>query len=154
MIRSLASLLMAVALSAAAPALARQEEPTSKRFALSPDQVWTRTVRFLAANGVSPSSLDRSGGTIMAEGPTQQGAWVACPKMRGVLRNVSYRLSIVIDPADDGGAVVTVLMNGEGESAKRRRFLVIPTGMRRTALICPSTGTLEYDLFKALSAAE
>jgi hypothetical protein len=137
----------------AGPVMA-QDTPTTRAFKANPDEAWSRVVRYLAVAGVTPSALDREGHTLMAEGTAEEGKWTDCPHARGVLRSLTYKVSVVVDKTPDGGSAVTVLMSGDGEAAKRRRFLVIPMGIRKTPLTCPSTGAFEKGLFTYLSGLE
>jgi hypothetical protein len=136
----------------ALPAGAQAPANTTVKVAQAPDVVWAKAVRYLATRSISPEALDKEAGTITASGPTKQGEWLKCEFQRGIVHDVRYKLMILIDKAEDGGSIVTVAMSGEAQNARRRRFIIIPVGMSRQAIACPSTGVVERGLTDYLSS--
>lgn len=136
----------------AIPATAQAPANTTVKIPQAPDVVWSKTIRYLATQSISPETVDKTAGTITATGPTKQGEWLKCDHQRGIIHDVRYKLMVLIDKAEDGGSIVTVAMSGEGQNARRRRFIIIPVGMSRQAIACPSTGVVEKGLAAYLSA--
>lgn|GEM_PF-6416922 len=140
------------ALCIALPTAAQPNGNTTVKVTQAPDVVWAKTIRYLATQSISPETLDKEAGTITATGPTKQGEWLKCDFKRGIIHDVRYKLMVLVDKADDGGSIVTVAMTGEGQNARRRRFIIIPVGMSRQGIACPSTGVVEKGLAAYLSA--
>jgi hypothetical protein len=136
----------------ATPAGAQAPANTTVKVAQAPDVVWAKAVRYLATQSISPEALDKEAGTITASGPTKQGEWLKCEHRRGIVHDVRYKLMILVDKAEDGGSIVTVAMSGEAQNARRRRFIIIPIGMSRQGIACPSTGVVEKGLAEYLAA--
>lgn len=145
-------LALAALICLAAPAAAQAPSNTTIKVAQAPDVVLSKTVRYLATQSISPDTVDKEAGTITATGPTKQGDWLKCEHRRGIVHDIRYKLMILIDKAEDGGSIVTIAMTGEGQNARRRRLIVIPIGMSRNAIACPSTGAMEKGLGAYLTA--
>jgi len=137
---------LAVLLLAACAPNGPQSHPSFERtrqVALSPDDVWRRTLDFLAAEGILIRSADRTSGVLYAEQLMDRdpsladcgsgGSWRALPQTALSL-NVFVR-------AEGGSTRVTV---------NTRFTQMYSSGMDARPVLCVSTGALEGKLFAAL----
>ena len=112
----------------------------------TPDVVFARAVAWMAQNQLSPTSMDRTNGLLIAEkaipGRGKSRQWATCPRRFNYVEHTSHiKLTVVVTPAE-GGSDVTVLgifeSEGPGTNWVINRFQ------------CESNGTLEAELLAAL----
>ena len=138
-VRSLGLIL--VGLLIAGPSAAKAEVVPS-----SPDAVFARAVAWMAQNQLSPTSMDRTNGLLIAEraipGRGKSRQWATCPRRFNYVEHTSHiKLTVVVSPVE-GGSDVTIAgvfeSEGPGTNWVINRFQ------------CESNGTLEAELLAAL----
>ena len=126
-----------------ASSLARAEQVSS-----SPEGVFDRALAWMTQNQMSPTSIDRANGLLIAEraipGRGKSRQWATCPRRFNYVEHTSHvRLTVLVRPSAEGSDVtVTGVFESEGPG----------TNWVINRFQCESNGTLENELLAHLKS--